>query len=625
MLRVWSNDYGLPYVYNYDEETHFASKAVEMFGGGLDPGYYQNPSAFTYLIHVVLRVLYGEWPGIGSILELPLETVTTQFAFDPTPIWIVARTLAAVLSVAGVVAVFWAARRLWDTRVALVSAATLSFAFLPVVYGRIAVTDAGTILPVALAVYAAVRVYEGGRRRHYLLAGAMTGLAVGFKYTAGLVILALLLAACLRALSRAPEPPSPRALPSRLRALGVRGAARALLALRRNRAAISLLLAVLAAGAVFFLTTPFFFLHPISALYELKTQAEAAGGAEKLGQTSESGFVAYVVSLTWGLGFAGLTAALGGAVLVWRRDRGRAGIMLVFPLALFVYMSLQSRYFARWILPLYPVLALLCGVALVQLASLVRGWPRLEPALLVLLTLVLLVQPLAADLRTAAVLGREDTRNAARRFLVERYPPGLRTAIEPALPVVPAVYFRTRPDDPGYETAGVCTGLVKAMDDGHADRCLPLERDRFPRELLRDIRRTKSAAEGGPNANLTMLRPRLIDVYRAEGYCTVVTMSIVRERAENAGDRDVLDYYRRLERESHVIFERSPYQSGASPPRFDFDLSFNYYPSAFERPGPNVRIHRLRHCRQTYGEVPERPAGRRGLLKGVATTFSGSL
>ena len=625
LLRVWNNGYGLPYVYNYDEETHFASKAVEMFGGGLDPGYYQNPAAFTYLIHAVLRLLYGSWPGIGSILELPLETVTTQFAFDPTPIWSVARALAAVLSIAGVAAVFWVGRRLWDTRVGLIAAATLSFAFLPVVYGRIAVTDAGTLLAVALSVYAAVRVHEGGERRHYLLAGAMTGLAIGFKYTAGLLLLALLLAVALRALALAAGPRTPRALGARVRAGGVRGAARAAGALRRRPEAVSLVLGLVVAGAVFFVTNPFFFLNPVSALYQLKTQAEAAGGAEKLGQTSQSGFVAYLVSLTWGLGFAALAAALAGAVVLWRRDRARAAIMFVFPLALFVYMSLQSRYFARWILPLYPVLALLCGVALVQLASLLRARPRLQPAVLALLTLALLAQPLAADVRTAAVLGREDTRNAARQFLVESYPPGLRAAIEPALPVVPTVYYRTRPGDRGYETAGVCTGLAKGMDGGRTAACLPVERDRFPRQLLRDIRRAKSTAEGGLNANLTMLRPELIDVYRSHGYCTVVTMSIVRERAENAGDRGVLEYYRRLERESDRVFAKSPYGRGERPPRFDFDLSFNFYPTAFERPGPIVRIHRLRDCRQAYGEVPEQPAGRRGLLKGVATTFPGEL
>jgi hypothetical protein len=189
--------------------------------------------------------------------------------------------------------------------------------------------------------------------------------------------------------------------------------------------------------------------------------------------------------------------------------------------------------------------------------------------------------------------------------------------------VVPTVYYRTRPDDPGYETAGVCTGLAKGMDGERTGPCLPVERDRFPRQLMRDIRRTKSVAEGGLNANLTMLRPELIDVYRAHGYCTVVTMSIVRERAENAGDRGVLEYYRRLERESDRVFAKSAYEPGERPPPFDFDLSFNYYPTAFERPGPIVRVHRLRDCRQGYGEVPEQPAGTRGLLKGVATTVPG--
>jgi hypothetical protein len=598
-----------------------------MFGGSLDPGYYQNPSGFTYLVHAALRLLYGEWPGVGSLLELALDTVGTQFALDPTPIWIISRSLAAVLAVAGVVAVFYAGQRLWSTRVALVAAAVLSFAFLPVVYGRIAVTDAGTLLPVALAVYGAIRVYEQGARRHYLLAGAATGLAIGFKYTAGLVLLPLLAAVALRALARAPEARTAGALWRRVRTGGARAAARSLGALRHEREAWSLALALLALLGAFFVTTPYFFLDPISALYQRKTQAEAAGGAEKLGQTDRSGLIFYLDSLTWGLGYAALAAAVASTVIVWRRDRARAALLLIFPLALIVYMSLQSRYFARWILPVYPVLALLCGVALAQLVALLRSRPRLQPVALALVTLAVLAQSLLADVRTADVLGQADTRNIARDFLVERYPPELRAAIEPALPVVPDVYYRTRPGDDGVETAEICTGLGKGMVDGAgaARSCVPVDQPRFARGLLRDVRRQVSAPEGGPNANLTMLRPQLIDLYRREGYCVVVTMSIVRERAENAGDERVLAYYRRLGRESDVVFAASPYEPGADPPPFDFDLSFNYYPTAFERPGPIVRVHRLRDCRQRFGEVPERPAGTRGLMKGVGTTFTGRL
>jgi hypothetical protein len=34
---------------------------------------------------------------------------------------------------------------------------------------------------------------------------------------------------------------------------------------------------------------------------------------------------------------------------------------------------------------------------------------------------------------------------------------------------------------------------------------------------------------------------------------------------------------------------------------FSFDLSYNYYPGAYERPGPTVRVYRLRDCEQGYG------------------------
>src|SRR4051794_3670116 len=58
-LRVHNNGYGLPYVYNYDEASHFTNRAVSMFHGDLNPGYFQNPSAFTYIVYVILRIWFG--------------------------------------------------------------------------------------------------------------------------------------------------------------------------------------------------------------------------------------------------------------------------------------------------------------------------------------------------------------------------------------------------------------------------------------------------------------------------------------------------------------------------------------------------------------------------------------
>src|SRR4051794_16944118 len=178
VLRVENNSYGLPYVYNVDEGSHFTARAVGMLGGDWNPHYFQNPSAFTYLAHFALAARFG-------------HRAIDEFKLDPTGIYVTSRTVAAVLCMLGVVAVFWAGRRLWGAGAAVASAALLTFAFLPVTYSRIAVTDVGTLAPVALSIVASVLVWEDGRLRWWILAGAGAGLAVGFKYTAGLVLLPL--------------------------------------------------------------------------------------------------------------------------------------------------------------------------------------------------------------------------------------------------------------------------------------------------------------------------------------------------------------------------------------------------------------------------------------------------
>ena len=158
-LRIWNNDYGLPYVWSIDEGSHFANHAVEMFWQDLDPGYYENPSAYTYLLYALLRVMYGP---LGWLFDLPFGNVTEQFSKDPTQIWVAARTLAAALCMVGVAATYWAARRLWGTREGLVAAAVLAFAFLPVAYSRVAVTDVGALAGMALALYGVGAGVRGG-------------------------------------------------------------------------------------------------------------------------------------------------------------------------------------------------------------------------------------------------------------------------------------------------------------------------------------------------------------------------------------------------------------------------------------------------------------------------------
>jgi hypothetical protein len=180
-------------------------------------------------------------------------------------------------------------------------------------------------------------------------------------------------------------------------------------------------------------------------------------------------------------------------------------------------------------------------------------------ALIVLIAAVI-AQPVAADLHTARVMGRTDTRQMARDFLFARLAPGERIVVEPAFPV-------------GYFGRRFEVGFGPPP-------------------------KTPTFQAGSVGRFIVSLRPRRIDRYRRAGHCTVVSTSDVRDRARARRDPNIEAYYRRLARESRVLFRASPYRRGAAPVPFDFDLSTHLYePRAYERPGPLVTIHRLRDCR----------------------------
>jgi hypothetical protein len=576
-LRLRNNGYGLPYVYNFDEAQHFVSRSINVFGGEVDPRYYQNPSGYTYLVFLGLKLWFGIF-GSG----LKYGTVSQQFFEDPTPIWEFARTFTAVIAMAGVGATFVFSRRWWGTAAALVAAALLTFAFLPVTYSRIAVTDVATFFPVAVALYGAFRVLDDGRLRWYLLSGAGIGFATGFKYTAGLVLLPVVVAAVVR-FFRDRET-----------------------VLWKRRDAWWLVAAGFVAVVCFGITTPYFFVHPNDAISQLREQAKAAGQIEKLGQAQQGGFSYYFHSLGWGFGWAALGAAAIGALVQLRRDLVRGLMLLSFPLVLFLYMSSQTRYFGRWLLMMYPVISLLAGIAVVWVAGLLRSaWasrsaaPRaswlVAPVLAGLITALILIQPVAADVRTMQVLGKEDTRQQARDWLVRRFPQSLRIVIEPA---VQTDYFLLPP--------GQRTGARQ-----------------FVQGFVRDLRRQQKidAPLGADTTYAATLTPSNIDAYRSAGFCLVMTNSLTRGRAENAKVPRALAYYQRLERESRHLLHLTPFKPGRAPVPLHFDFSYDYYPTAYERPGGIVDVYQLRNCKQQYGRLAEHPYGVSGLQKGVGSSY----
>lgn len=542
-LRLWGIQYGLPFIYNLDEGAHFVPKAVAFFGAGYDPHYFINPPAFSYLLHGIFWAWFGGRGGVSH-----------AYALDPAAIFTVARVTAAVLGTAAVGFTAAIGARLYDRRVGLVAAVLIGVAFLPVFYAHFALNDVPALLPLTVSLYGTAGILVRERRRDWVYAGLGLGLGCATKYTAGIVLLPLLTVVVLRLLDAGRD---------------------------RKTTLVLAALAGAVAVAAFVIANPYSVLSPHEFGHDLTQQQSAAGETGgKLGQTQSNGVFYYLWTLTWGFGWLPAVAAAAGALLAFRIDWRRALVLVPYPILFIVFMGLQQRYFGRWVLPVMPALAILAALPLVVVFDGLRfARPVVRRAAYVIAVAALATQSLYHSIHVDRVLAREDTRTAARGWLVDNVPAAGKLAIEP---VVPQSYIQ----DPGHPLPATPSGN-RWIKFSTGKTSVPLKDtvagDNAPQIVnVEDYERTT--------------RPELIGSYRRGGYCTVMIGSTQYGRAYNDPRQvpNALPYYRKLQREGEVVYRTSPYKRGAKPVKFDFDYSFNYYPLSYARPGPEVTIYRLR-------------------------------
>ena len=550
-LRLWGIRQGLPYAYNSDEDAHFVPRAIGMLTLGWNPHYFVNPPAYTDLLRLVFAAWFGGRVGVSH-----------AFATNPTAVFTLARVCAALLGTLAVWLLYVAGARLFDRGVALLAAALEAVAFLPVFYSHLALNDVPTLAPLTLSLLGTAGVLRKGRARDYLLAGIGLGFGCATKYTAGIALLPLLAAAASQYLE---APPAGR------------------------RVLVGLVLAGVAALIAFLVADPYSVLDFHAFEQGLAHQSSLSGETQgKLGAPSESGFVYYLWTLTWGLGW----------VPAARRPRRRRDGLVA---------RAQARLGARAGAVALPALHGLRGPLLRALAfadlpdPLVAGRLRRAamrpragetelPGPMRLCSRRLRLgrcarRALVYSVHSGLVLSRADTRSLARAWMVAHVPVGAKVVVEP---IVPDEWVQ----DVGHPTLTVPDG----------DRWLKY------RSLLSRIGPSGALAPGEghvvslENYELT-LAPSLIPYYEREGYCWVVSGSAESGRAfaDPARAPLAVAYYRALSRAGTVVYHASPYRAGARPVAFNFDSSFDYYPLAYARPGPEVTVYRLRGGRCAGG------------------------
>jgi hypothetical protein len=546
-LRLWGVAQGLPYVYNLDESDHFVPHAVAMFGHGLNPHYFANPPALTYALHVLFAVWFGGGGGVRG-----------AYAHHPQDVYVLARVFSALLGTAAIWLLYLLGARLFGRAVGLLAAAIESVAFLPVFYAHLALNDVPTLAPLTLSLLGAAGVLRRGRALDYLLAGVGLGLACATKYTAGVIVLPLLAAIAVRYLEREAGPAA--------------GAGRWRPA---SGTASGIAIAGAAAVLAFLLANPYALLDYSAFHRGLVHQSTVSGESQgKLGAPGAGGLPYYLWSLTWGLGWLPALAALGGAAAVWRSEARLGWLLVPAPILFLLFMGLQGRYFGRWLLPVFPILCLLAAFMVMRTAeSLGARSPRLHPALIGLAAVAVCAQGLLYSVHSSLVLARADTRNLARSWMVEHVPAGSRIVVEPVVPN-------------GWVT-DIGRRAVKA-------RWL-----KYP-----SLRALLNPASGKPEPEGRKVRaedyertlsPALVSYYERQGFCWVVTGSTQSGRAF-ADPRAVpaaIAYYHALVHRASVVHRVSPYGSGRGPVAFGFDWSFDYYPLAYARPGPQITVYRL--------------------------------
>jgi 4-amino-4-deoxy-L-arabinose transferase-like glycosyltransferase len=400
IVRLWGIDFGLPYAYHIDEPRYISAAVGILQTGDLNPGWFHQPSLYTYLVTLVLSAYYlfgllsGHFSATADLFRPPYHFD----GFVPLPgEFLLPRIFTALLGVLTVWVLYQICRRWFDHLSAMVAAGFLSLSIFHVTSSHFIATDVPVAFFILLSLYLYSRVAETGQTNDYVLAGILTGLAVGAKYSAYVLIvpaaISHLLAWYFGHARLASWPP---------------------------------VFMALAAAITAFATTPFALFDYPTFIEGLRYEWLHHKVHGHIGAEGNSGRWFMVQLLTRSDRWMTLAALGGYLVAIWRRE-WRVLLVLSFALAYFNSMASNIVYFERFLVPLTPVLALAAGYLFFELKQRVQGR---QAYILMALALLVFVEPAVAVTQFNQRLAQTDVRSEARLWIKDNIPPGAKVARE---------------------------------------------------------------------------------------------------------------------------------------------------------------------------------------------------
>jgi hypothetical protein len=454
LLRLWRIRGDLPYVFHLDEPT-LVDNAVWMWQNRtLDPRFFHYPTGMIYLLAALYGILmlggiavgrFGGWSGALAWLSShayarPPEGGVLYFypVVGVSALYLIGRIVSVIASTATIALVYAiAVRGGGGRRLARVAAVLLAVSPLAVEHARYVTTDTTAMLLATACVLAGISA-RNGSTRDWIVTGALAGLAAGFKYNAGLVLIVLPVLGYWCARGAGAQPAGGREARS--------------LALRR------IAIAAAAATIAFVLTTPYALLDAHTFLrdvaYETARVGAGAGAVKGLEEVSGSDKVA---SVFWNaLGIAGILAAAWGTFIAIRSRKLAAHrfawvAILAWCAVSLAPLLLGKVVYARYMLPVWPAILLLAALGVDDAAERIgiragaglarppgtqgRQTAAIAPTVAALaLTTILLVPGTVRLARREAGRAHADPRIEMTAWIEAHVPPGERIASEPSGP-----------------------------------------------------------------------------------------------------------------------------------------------------------------------------------------------
>lgn len=555
-LRLFGIGFGLPGLYHPDE-IPILNVSLGFAKIDLNPHRFLYPTLFYYALFAWEGLFFAA--GRVSGLYPSLAAFQREFFADPSHLVLAGRTLTAVFGTATIVAVYRFGTRLYDRATGIGAALFLAVA-------PFAVRDAHYIkhdVPVTffivatLAALAAIVADPGvaARRRSWLVAGALSGLAMSTHWYAIVVVVPVMVVATADI---------PRT--------------------GRWRTSFGLLVwAGLASVVAFFAASPFMLVEPRTVMDNLAALKRIDIDRAVAGAGRFSSVWAYVAmfandAMGWpviALGLAGFAAAI-------RNDWRRGLLLASFPLAFFAFL-VTTVPVSRYTNAMLPSIAVAAAWVVTRVAA------RAPRALAVASASMLLVATPAAwgSLKTDLFLRQADTRSLALAFIEREIPDGATILVQP-YSVQPRVSRES---------------LLEALTAHFGSASLTSVKFRnqlavTPRPPAYRIIYLGDRTDAGADPDKIFISTRAFD--NGAGLRALRDRGVEYVVLKEPGRADPLlaRLEAALERDGRIIATFSPYRDGVSPERraairpFEHNWTACIDP-ALERPGPTIHIWRI--------------------------------